>query len=247
MSPRTTSELRLALSMRGGVSLAVWIGGALQELDAFTRIRSLDYDPATQVGPPEFYPALLRLGGYDRAVIDVVTGASAGGLNGVVLAASRVYGFHFSEMLRVWVEMADIELLTRSPYEKTLNRATGREERRPESLLRGDGHFLAELNRSLAELVQRGSPERKVDDPFDLILSATLLNPAYETRDEDPFAPIEEVRRNAYFHFRYFGETGDNGGDFQDVDLAVDVSKPTSTVSLLALAGRATSSFPIAF
>ena len=107
------AELRIALSMRGGVSLAVWIGGAVEELDRLTRANASDYDPSTDIGPPDTYAALLALGGYQRAALDVITGASAGGLNGVVLAASRAYGFKFSAMLPIWVRLADIDELAK--------------------------------------------------------------------------------------------------------------------------------------
>ncbi len=35
--PETGKELRLALAMRGGVSLAVWIGGVCAEIDELLR------------------------------------------------------------------------------------------------------------------------------------------------------------------------------------------------------------------
>ena len=37
MSARQPRELRLALSMNGGVSLAVWIGGSVSEIDCLRR------------------------------------------------------------------------------------------------------------------------------------------------------------------------------------------------------------------
>src|SRR5690606_1372519 len=39
LSPRHFRLLRAALAMRGGVSLAVWIGGAAAEMDLWRRIR----------------------------------------------------------------------------------------------------------------------------------------------------------------------------------------------------------------
>jgi len=240
------AELRIALSMRGGVSLAVWIGGAVEELDRLTRANASDYDPSTDIGPPDTYAALLALGGYQRAALDVITGASAGGLNGVVLAASRAYGFKFSAMLPIWVRLADIEMLTRDPVATFEDPATGKKSRRPESLLKGDAYFESRLRTELRGLVREGTEGHAVADPFDLILSATLVNPKYETTDVDPFAPLPEVRRSANFHFRFLGELGDNGGDFQSRDDAVG-PLVDSTVALLAKAGRSTSSFPVAF
>ena len=239
-------ELRIALSMRGGVSLAVWIGGAVEELDRLTRVRALPHDHLVGVGGPDFYAALLTIGGYDRAVLDVITGASAGGLNGVVLAASRAYGFDFAEMLPLWVRLGDIELLTRDPVAIYTDPQTGERTRRPDSLLQGNEYFQKRLRTQLRELISRGQADHAVDDSFDLILSATLVNPLYETTDADPFAPLPEVRRNANFHFRYLGELGAYGGDFQAADEATRLTDD-STASLLALAGRSTSSFPVAF
>ena len=76
------TTLRLALEIRGGVSLAVWIGGAASELDALRGAPHI---------PPAFYADLLALGGYTGVQIDVMSGASAGGLN-AVLAASAMIG-----------------------------------------------------------------------------------------------------------------------------------------------------------
>jgi patatin-related protein len=248
VSEKVDEELRIALSMRGGVSLAVWIGGAVEEIDRLTRSKAQRHDPAKPLGPTGFYSALLEMAGYSRAALDVITGASAGGLNGVVLAASRAYGFQFEQMLRIWVEVADIELLSRDPSQRYPDEDhETRRSRRPKSLLQGDEYFLAQLQKHLAALLRGSSGDHCVADPFDLILSATLVNPAYESRDDDPFSPITEVRRSAQFQFRFVGDIGDNGGDFQAREQAMDESHPGSTARLLALAGRATSSFPVAF
>jgi predicted acylesterase/phospholipase RssA len=61
-------RLRFAVAMRGGVSLAVWIGGALHE------IRSLSSETSTSTG-------VLGLTRFAAVDVDVLTGASAGGLN----------------------------------------------------------------------------------------------------------------------------------------------------------------------
>ena len=61
-------ELRLALGMRGGVSLAVWMGGACSEIDRLRR--------ALQDGGDPVYGALLRANGYGSVAVDVVAGAS---------------------------------------------------------------------------------------------------------------------------------------------------------------------------
>jgi patatin-related protein len=75
--------VRLALVLNGGVSLAVWIGGVTHELDRLRRAFEMEQESA--------YAQMLRcLGCVVR--IDVIGGASAGGLNGAMLASAIAYG-----------------------------------------------------------------------------------------------------------------------------------------------------------
>jgi predicted acylesterase/phospholipase RssA len=71
-------ELRFAVVLNGGVSLAVWMGGAVYELDRLTRSEGDD----TAITP---YSALLA---FTRSTVraDVMAGSSAGGINGAALA-----------------------------------------------------------------------------------------------------------------------------------------------------------------
>ena len=71
-------ELRIALVMNGGVSLAVWIGGATQEINRL-------------VSGETVYGRLcdaLRL--HPR--VDIISGTSAGGINGALLALAMSQG-----------------------------------------------------------------------------------------------------------------------------------------------------------
>ena len=79
-------ELRLALGMRGGVSLAVWSGGACAEIDELRRSTPPDGDP--------FWSGLVEACGYSNVVVDVLAGTSAGGLNGVLFAGAIRHGCH---------------------------------------------------------------------------------------------------------------------------------------------------------
>src|SRR5215831_15802082 len=72
-------ELRLALVFNGGVSLAVWMGGAAKEIDRFRRAFSTLPPDATAVYR-ELLDALRTV-----VVTDVIAGASAGGINGAFL------------------------------------------------------------------------------------------------------------------------------------------------------------------
>jgi predicted acylesterase/phospholipase RssA len=68
-------EIRFAVVLNGGVSLAVWMGGVVREIDRVTKPK----------GP---YRRLLELLDV-TARADVIAGTSAGGINGAALALSQ--------------------------------------------------------------------------------------------------------------------------------------------------------------
>ncbi|MEZ5181678.1 MAG: patatin-like phospholipase family protein [Acidimicrobiales bacterium] len=119
------TELRLALAMRGGVSLAVWIGGAVQEVDHLRRAvasgappppASIEVASGRAPGTTTNALATLALGlGHRSVVVDVLTGASAGGLNAVLYATSMASGRPLGELRGTWLEVADLERLLRRP------------------------------------------------------------------------------------------------------------------------------------
>ncbi|MEU6239454.1 hypothetical protein, partial [Kitasatospora sp. NPDC047058] len=79
-------ELRLALVMNGGVSLAVWMGGVVHELNLL-RLASQHLagtDPGLDPTDPDLpvfdtWRDLLRRANR-RVTIDIISGTSAGGL-----------------------------------------------------------------------------------------------------------------------------------------------------------------------
>lgn len=241
MTASMGSELRLALAMRGGVSLAVWIGGACAEIDNVRR--AVPGEESSQ-----FWSRLLSYSGYDRVVVDVIAGASAGGLNGILYATSQVYDFDFSRMRSIWLTVGGIEQLVRRHDEGTTQQGEDRDRYFP-SLLRGDEYFQAQVRTHLRKLVEDaltgkgpGQP-RPEPDVVDLRLSATSVEPI-----ERPVAsPADEVlierRFGSGFSFRHSSLPWDRS-DFR--------SGPNATIDddrleHLALAARATSSFPGAF
>src|SRR3954471_22252366 len=91
-------ELRLALVCYGGVSLAIYMHGITKELEKLTRA-STQFVADAQTNPfgPDqsehaYYDALRRKADHDgyrtRVVVDIISGTSAGGINGVCLAKS---------------------------------------------------------------------------------------------------------------------------------------------------------------
>lgn len=245
-------ELRLALAMRGGASLAVWIGGAVAEIDLLRCATSRSDRPAVdraaadragRVEPPRAertdddaehpWAALAGLAGYDSVSVDVLAGASAGGLNATLLAASIVYGMPFEDMRELWVRLADLEAMSRAVPKFW--------HRRPDSLLEGDDYFRAELARLITELTPHPRDARNLGSRLDLLLTATLLDPVLERHFDGRSGPLVEQRRTAMFRFRHRGRSGQPLSDF-----GTGPDFP-ATALRMAQAARATSSFPFAF
>jgi patatin-related protein len=232
-------ELRLALAMRGGVSLAVWMGGACSEIDALRRS-----EPATggAAGPiptgdavpstAEVYARLLRACGYQRVAVDVVAGASAGGLNGALMGCSVVHGMPLGSRIRdLWLDLGDIGRLARS-----------RSLRPAPSVLDADGKFYAPLYEKLCGLLEGVTPPPSGTVRFDLTLTGTLVHPRPSRRYQDLGDAIVEPRHRARFRYRHL--------PVPDEPLRCDFGRAgprDEALQRLAYAARATSSFPGAF
>lgn len=111
-------ELRIALVCYGGVSLAVYMHGVTKELWHLGRA-SRDFLGGGEAGTGvrAVYRELLehlqarrelRL----RVLPDIVTGASAGGINAVFLAQAIHSGQSLEPLTELWLAQADVERLT---------------------------------------------------------------------------------------------------------------------------------------
>jgi hypothetical protein len=109
------------MALNGGVSLAVWMGGCAVELD-----RARRFETARHEGP-RIYDTLCEC--FDRRlVIDILTGSSAGGINGGLLGAAMVSGRRLDpDFLRSsWLDLGDLTSLLH-----------GSAEQEPRSLMQG--------------------------------------------------------------------------------------------------------------
>lgn len=93
-----TAELRLALVLEGGVSLAVWMGGVTHEINNL-RATAPPTDPDAPAADPPCSPAvadawqaIVSKSGIGPVIVDLVAGTSAGGLNGTILATTIARG-----------------------------------------------------------------------------------------------------------------------------------------------------------
>ncbi|HZD26347.1 MAG TPA: patatin-like phospholipase family protein, partial [Alphaproteobacteria bacterium] len=127
-------ELRLALVCFGGISLAVYMHGITKEVLKLARAsrtyhaspdasahRDARYAELAEAGPDTdtidteavYFELLKRIGERLRlrVIVDVVSGASAGGVNGVLLARALAHDLRFDPLREMWLEKADVEEL----------------------------------------------------------------------------------------------------------------------------------------
>ena len=111
-------ELRIALVCYGGVSLAVYMHGVTKELWHLARAsRDATGARVSSGGSARVYRRLLdhilseeklRL----RVLPDILTGASAGGINAIFLAQAVHSGQSLDPLTDLWLENADVDRLT---------------------------------------------------------------------------------------------------------------------------------------
>jgi patatin-related protein len=125
-------ELRIALVVSGGVSLAVYMYGMTKEIlklvrassalhriaDRNVRGKASFFDHAERSDPEydteEVYFELLREIGRAidlRVVVDVIAGASAGGINGTMLARALAHDLPMGALRDLWLDNADVSVL----------------------------------------------------------------------------------------------------------------------------------------
>lgn len=214
-------EIRFAVVLNGGVSLAVWMGGAVLEIDRLTR------------GEGPYGDLLALVGATARA--DVISGTSAGGINGAALALSQVNELANLRKLRdLWADRGDIDELMRRPFQGS-----------PVSLLRGDEYFLPQLRAAFQRLVSQYSPRPPEQRPVDLTITTTLLHGARTEHVDALGQKLPQSLHSGRFRFRYDSAHSVPPGESPSTDF--DDEHINLTVARMALAARSTASFPMAF
>lgn len=120
--PEFQQESRLGLVVYGGVSLAIYMNGVCREFYNAVRGRGI-------------YKLVKALTDSD-IIVDVVSGTSAGGINGVLLSyaltnSDETVAVDFKNFADIWRESGDINQLLRQPDSK----------RDTNSLLNGEGYY----------------------------------------------------------------------------------------------------------
>jgi predicted acylesterase/phospholipase RssA len=171
------------------------------------------------------------------ATVDIVSGASAGGINGVLLGKALATGAKLDTVRSIWTDKADIGKLLREASDKE-----------PVSLLRTD-LFEELLDDGLRKMDESATEEgngeiRPLVSAFDLFIAGTRLEPwvrgfptdlggTVDTRDYRKSFELK-LRRSGYNPERK--EAGYNRNDFE-----------SDANGMLAEVARATSAFPVAF
>jgi predicted acylesterase/phospholipase RssA len=226
-------QVRVAMAWNGGVSLAVWMGGVAVEIDNARRAPEA-VQPATDDEPTRKVYAALSKALHRQLVVDILCGASAGGLNGSLLAAAMVSGRRIPvDLMRSkWIGIGDLSSLLQ-PIENS----------DPKSIMQGGsspadpGIFYREVERFFAAIVDAGDADR---------------DEAQQARTPTPIAPVDVLLDVM------MTDVAGEPVSFRDVwgfDLAAReyrapfrFRRPADyTVEALATAARSSASFPFAF
>jgi predicted acylesterase/phospholipase RssA len=265
-------EIRLAIVMNGGLSLAVWMGGVGHEIDLLRRASRVARGASeAQVGGVATYDRQIfdkwvafckdhRLG---KVFVDVIAGTSAGGLNGTLLATAVARGVPLdpaepSDRTGPWLR--DLWLRDAAIQEGRLIRSP----KKPPLPSVFDGEFFqSTIDRAFSDLVAPAGKKAPAE-PVTLFVTATALGSSdnqYRDSFEQPF-DVPDHRRLYRFmrseadavlfepHGQDDAATPDESWwrshvvDGFSGDDGMDAAK---THRALVTAARASASFPFAF
>ncbi|MFI0155762.1 patatin-like protein [Streptomyces lydicus] len=157
-----TTELRLALVMNGGVSLAVWMGGVAHELDLLRRASRGDHPSSVEKKDRDVFKKWQELAeaSKKRVRIDVISGTSAGGLNGLLLATAIGRRSKLPDLKQMWEKSASLKALLPPPTKSD-----------PKSVLNGEY-----LEQKISEALGKISEGPYDDETVSLFVTATALD-----------------------------------------------------------------------
>jgi predicted acylesterase/phospholipase RssA len=225
----THREVRLALVLNGGVSLAIWIGGVTREIDAARRT----FDDPDDPGDTSRFYREINAALEQEVVVDVIGGASAGGINGVVLGASIFKCRALPNLRETWIGLGDFRALLRQPAGSN-----------PPSLMKGDQVVLTQL-RQLMRTVYGESTARWHRDLYVFITATDLFGYSRDFEDSTGRQFRERDHRRV-FGFQH--EATRKPPDPAEKALRTTIwLGDADAPELLARAARSSSSFPVAF
>lgn len=222
-------EVRLGLVLYGGASLAIYINGVVHE---FARV----------VRGEGAYRWVKALSDSD-VIVDVISGTSAGGINGLALAYALCNNRDFGALATLWRERADISRLLRPPY---------RDVPPVPSLLDSEGYYQPRLEEAFEALGRASRETDPGDDPsdfneLDLFVTGTDLDGNHVLQFDDAGHPIDLKQHLTIFWLKHrAGRKEPFNPAFADGNLA-PADRARTTHRALATLARITSSVPGVF
>lgn len=251
-------EIRFAVVMYGGVSLAIYINGVAQELLKMVRATSdtckneekksaekIYHNIACLLSDKKLLQEVAQLSDFEeiknrldndldtthcsstKFVVDIISGTSAGGINGVFLAKALARNQSIEELKKLWLNEGDIaKLINDKKSVRDINLSAPKTNK---SLLNSRRMFLKLLDAvdGMEEKTERDSLVGEVD-LFITVTDFQGVNVPLRLLDK----VVYERRYRHVFHFQHKNER---------MDFA-KVHNP-----MLAFAARCTSAFPFAF
>jgi patatin-related protein len=275
-----TREVRFAVVMYGGVSLAIYINGIAQELLWWVRstakhsiedVALIPSNPSTDAARSESGPRLSgtervyrklgyilaeqspgsdaaerlsqadkKLAGNEtirtRFVVDILSGTSAGAINGIFLAKALANGQDISGLENLWIEEGDMRTLIN---DKKSVEGTVKLQDPPASLLSSQRMYF-ELLKAFDTMEKTGlaTPASFVDE-LDLFVTTTDLSGVTLPIRLSDRVVYERRHRNV---LRFVYSKSDVSGEDKERNDFESKYNP-----FLAYAARCTSAFPVAF
>jgi len=197
-------ELRLALVCYGGVSLAIYMHGITKEIWKLLRASTARARLTSACALPgacteEVYAELLDIIGEQvdlHVIVDIVAGASAGGINGIQLAHAIAGGYDMEALRDLWLVNADIDKLIEpeaasSRYSKWWARPliwwlNGRTNRLPDNM---DDDLDSEARGEVRAKLSRFIRSRWFEPPFSGVGFTGYLFDALTAMEKPPPGP----------------------------------------------------------
>ncbi len=257
-----SKEVRFAVVMYGGVSLAIYINGIAQELHRM--VRATAAKPQDSTAPllsdeklhssERVYRQLSRILGREekeerpcgsvrpirtRFVVDILSGTSAGGINAVYLGKALANGQKIDQLKNLWIEEGDIEKLINDEESVEQLEPELEPQKPPKALLNGQRMYVKLLQAlngmdKIRDIEHEAAP---YVEELDLFVTATDMRGLPVPLKLKGQLAWENRHRNV-FHFRYSG----NGRSEEECNDFHAQNNP-----FLAFAARSTSAFPFAF
>jgi patatin-related protein len=260
-------EVRLAVVIYGGLSLAIYINGIVQEMLRFVRatapLRGPDSDQPLleesqlvsservyrrlgQILNDPDHPAAHLLEAIDngahqpirtRFVIDILSGTSAGGINAIFLAKALANNQSLAELQKLWLSQGDVQELIND--QQSLKPRLTRQNP-PQSLLNSNRMYL-ELLSALDGMDAHSRATGRPSSPSPLVEELDLFSTTTDIRGLTVPLNLTDgvVYERQHKNVFHFKYPAD------DAQARTDFGQDSNP--FLAFAARCTSAFPFAF